>query len=163
MPDSKVSDAICFEKLRRNIAAKVKVRYILKNGIWGFAWKCGYDNRKYLIFAFAAGLSAHMVKITNYYPTWDSMYAMEVNGNTMLLLGRWFAGAAAMILSSAYDLQWVEGIIALAFWAVTIILILDILDVKKRCYKLLAITLFYGISSYGFRFVLYKLGSSVCI
>lgn len=41
------------------------------NGITKGIYELLHKNRKSFILAFVAGLLAHLVKFTNYYPAWD--------------------------------------------------------------------------------------------
>ena len=71
------------------------------------------NQKRDLLFALIVGLLVHMVKIVNYLPNWDSMYGIKVSFNGMTGFGRWFSGMSTILLSSRYDLQWVEGVFSI--------------------------------------------------
>lgn len=99
-------------------------------------------NKKILLLSICIFLLIHMMKIVNYYPNWDSMYAIVKYGFSGLSSGRWFSGISLLILSSAYDLQWVNGAISSIFFSLTISLLINLYTIKKRFYCFIAIVLF---------------------
>lgn len=76
------------------------------------------------------GLIAHLYKITNWLPNWDSL-VFRYDAQNMLGLGRWFLPVVCS-LSSFYDLPFLNGIIAIIFHALSAVLICRILNVEKR-------------------------------
>lgn len=123
-------------------------------------------NRSYFAYAFVFTLMAHFIKFVNYYPTWDSMFAIELKWGDMIPSGRWFGAPPAIILSSKYDLQWVAGIVAAFFISVLSVLIVELFDIKQKLSRLIAISLFsvfptFASSfSYGFMIPTYMLALS---
>ena len=65
--------------------------------------------------ALLAGLMAHLYKITNWLPNWDSL-VFRYDSQNMIALGRWFLPVVCS-LSSFYDLPFLNGIAALVFYA----------------------------------------------
>lgn len=76
------------------------------------------------------GLIAHMYKITNWLPNWDSL-VFRYDAQNMIALGRWFLPVVCSF-SSFYDLPFLNGIIAILFHALSAVCICKILDVRKR-------------------------------
>lgn len=101
-----------------------------------------YHNKSTFLWAFLIGMLTHFIKFVNYYPTWDSMYAMDLNMELTPALGRWLLSIATIFLSTTYDLQWVNGIVAILFCSLTIVLILEIFELRSRFYRALSIILF---------------------
>lgn len=99
-------------------------------------------NRETLLFALCSVLLVHLIKFVNYYPCWDSMYGIEMKWAGMAENGRWLSGVAEILLSSKYDLQWVEGILSATFLSITITLIVNILDINGKKWRVIAILLF---------------------
>ncbi len=82
-----------------------------------------------LFTAVVMGLIAHLYKITNWLPNWDSL-VFRVDPQNMTGLGRWFLSATCA-LSSFYDLPFLNGILAIAFHGLGAVCICKIFDVKK--------------------------------
>ena len=76
------------------------------------------------------GLFAHLYKITNWIPNWDSLVFRYDNQN-MLAMGRWFLPVACGI-SSFYDLPMLAGMMAIIFHALGAVCICKLLDIKKK-------------------------------
>ncbi|MBD5531560.1 MAG: hypothetical protein HDQ98_05055 [Lachnospiraceae bacterium] len=83
-----------------------------------------------LISVFLFGLLAHAYAFFNYIPNWDSVISYYSDQNT-IHLGRCFLTLACGI-SSYYDLSWVNGLLSLAYIAVTAILISELLQIRKK-------------------------------
>ena len=81
------------------------------------------------ISAVVIGLVAHLYKITNWLPNWDSL-VFRYDSQNMLSIGRWFLPVASGI-SSFYDLPWVTGLMAILFHAIGAVAIVEIFKVKK--------------------------------
>lgn len=81
------------------------------------------------ISAVVIGLVAHLYKITNWLPNWDSL-VFRYDAQNMLSIGRWFLPVASGI-SSFYDLPWVTGLMAIFFHAIGAVAIVEIFNVKK--------------------------------
>ena len=80
--------------------------------------------------ALAVGLFAHLYKITNWLPNWDSL-VFRYDSQNMIALGRWFLPVACSF-SSFYDLPFLNGIIAIVFHALSAVCICRILNVKRK-------------------------------
>ena len=81
-------------------------------------------------FALLFGLIAHLYKITNWLPNWDSL-VFRYDSQNMLSMGRWFLPVASAA-SSFYDLPWITGLIAILFFALGGVVICKIFSVKKN-------------------------------
>ena len=79
--------------------------------------------------AIAVGLLAHLYKITNWLPNWDSL-VFRYDSQNMVSLGRWFLPVICSF-SSYYDLPFLNGILAIIFHAVGAVLVCKILKVEK--------------------------------
>ncbi len=90
------------------------------------------SNKKYFFYSFLFTLIAHLIKFVNYYPTWDSVLGIKKDWMGMSTSGRWFSGVAEILLSSKYDLQWITGIEATFFIALTGVLIIDLFRLEER-------------------------------
>lgn len=80
--------------------------------------------------ALIVGLIAHLYKITNWLPNWDSL-VFRYDSQNMVALGRWFLPVACS-LSSFYDLPFFNGMIAIVFHALGAVCICRILDVQEK-------------------------------
>ena len=76
------------------------------------------------------GLLAHLYKITNWLPNWDSL-VFRYDSQNMIALGRWFLPVVCSF-SSFYDLPFLNGIIAIIFHALGAVCICRILNVQKK-------------------------------
>ena len=76
------------------------------------------------------GLLAHLYKITNWLPNWDSL-VFRYDSQNMLDLGRWFLPVVCSV-SSFYDLPLLNGVLAILFHAFGAVCICEILNVKKN-------------------------------
>lgn len=75
------------------------------------------------------GLLAHLYKITNWLPNWDSL-VFRYDAQNMVSLGRWFLPIVSAP-SSYYDLPWLTGLLAIVFFSLGAVCICRIFDVKK--------------------------------
>lgn len=75
------------------------------------------------------GLLTHMIMIVNKYPNSDSMTNFYFDQN-MVTSGRWFLMVACG-LSSFYDLNFVNGILAILFLAISAVFVTRFFDVEK--------------------------------
>lgn len=82
------------------------------------------------ISALLVGLFAHLYKITNWLPNWDSL-VFRYDSQNMVAMGRWFLPVVCS-LSSFYDLPFLNGIIAIIFHALSAVCICRILNVQKK-------------------------------
>lgn len=82
------------------------------------------------VSAIIVGLIAHLYKITNWLPNWDSL-VFRYDSQNMIALGRWFLPVVCSF-SSFYDLPLLNGIIAIIFHALSAVCICKILNVKKN-------------------------------
>ncbi len=80
--------------------------------------------------ALVMGLVAHLYKVTNWIPNWDSL-VFRYDAQNMLALGRWFLPIACG-MSSFYDLPWISGLMAILFYGLGAVCICKIFDVKKK-------------------------------
>lgn len=80
--------------------------------------------------ALIVGLLAHLYKITNWLPNWDSL-VFRYDSQNMLALGRWFLPVVCSF-SSFYDLPLLNGIVTILFHGLGAVCICRILDVKKK-------------------------------
>ena len=76
------------------------------------------------------GLIAHLYKITNWLPNWDSL-VFRYDSQNMIELGRWFLPVVCSF-SSFYDLPFLNGIVAILFHGFGAVCICKILDVKRK-------------------------------
>ena len=76
------------------------------------------------------GLLAHLYKITNWLPNWDSL-VFRYDSQNMLALGRWFLPVVCSF-SSFYDLPFLNGIIAILFHAFGAVIVCRILKVERK-------------------------------
>ena len=65
--------------------------------------------------ALLVGIFAHLYKITNWLPNWDSL-VFRYDKQNMIAMGRWFLPVVCSF-SSFYDLPFLNGIIAIIFHA----------------------------------------------
>lgn len=82
------------------------------------------------ISAVVIGLVAHLYKITNWLPNWDSL-VFRYDAQNMLSMGRWFLPIASGI-SSFYDLPWLTGILAIVFHALGAVAITQMFKVENK-------------------------------
>ncbi len=80
--------------------------------------------------ALIVGLIAHLYKITNWLPNWDSL-VFRYHSQNMVALGRWFLPVVCSV-SSFYDLPFLNGIIAIVFHALSAVYICRILNIQKK-------------------------------
>ena len=76
------------------------------------------------------GLIAHMYKLTNWLPNWDSL-VFRYDAQRMLALGRWFLSVACAP-SSFYDLPWISGLMSILLHALGAVCICKMFDVRKK-------------------------------
>lgn len=90
-------------------------------------------NEKYKIPFMAGiivGLITHMTMIVNKYPNGDAMTNFYFDQN-MVTSGRWFLVCACGI-SSFYDLNFVNGLLAILFLSITAVYVTRFFDVQKK-------------------------------
>ena len=80
--------------------------------------------------AFLVGVLAHLYKIVNWLPNWDSL-VFRYDSQNMIALGRWFLPVVCSF-SSFYDLPFLNGIIAIVFHGLGAVCICKILNVQKK-------------------------------
>lgn len=80
--------------------------------------------------AIIVGLIAHLYKIVNWLPNWDSL-VFRYDAQNMVSMGRWFLPVASAP-SSFYDLPWITGLLAILFHALGAVCICKMFDVKKN-------------------------------
>lgn len=80
--------------------------------------------------ALLAGLMAHLYKITNWLPNWDSL-VFRYDGQNMVALGRWFLPVVCAP-SSFYDLPFLSGMLAIVFHALSAVLVCKMLGVQGK-------------------------------
>ena len=82
------------------------------------------------VFALIMGLCAHLYKITNWLPNWDSL-VFRYDSQNMISMGRWFLPVVCAP-SSFYDLPFIAGFFAIIFHGLGAVCICKIFDVKKN-------------------------------
>lgn len=82
------------------------------------------------IWALIMGLCAHLYKITNWLPNWDSL-VFRYDPQNMISMGRWFLPVVCAP-SSFYDLPFVAGFMAIIFHGLGAVCICKIFDVRKN-------------------------------
>ena len=82
------------------------------------------------IAALLVGLFAHLYKITNWLPNWDSL-VFRYDEQNMVSMGRWFLPVVCSF-SSFYDLPFLNGILAIVFHALGAVVICRMLNIKKK-------------------------------
>ncbi len=82
------------------------------------------------VCTFALGLAAHMYKLTNWLPNWDSL-VFRYDAQNMIHLGRWFLSAACAA-SSYYDLPWLCGLLTLLFHAMGAVCVCRIMRLRGK-------------------------------
>ncbi len=80
--------------------------------------------------ALLVGLFAHLYKIINWLPNWDSL-VFRYDEQNMIAMGRWFLPVVCSF-SSFYDLPFLNGIIAIIFHALSAVCICSMLNVQKK-------------------------------
>lgn len=76
------------------------------------------------------GLLAHAYRFFNFLPSWDSLYNFMGVGATYGS-GRWLLPYVGL-MSSSYDLSWVNGALSLFYASVVIILLVELFELKNR-------------------------------
>ena len=95
----------------------------LKNNI-PLQWKICFAS------AIIVGLVAHIYKLTNWLPNWDSL-VFRYDGQNMVAMGRWFLPVVCAP-SSFYDLPWLAGLIALLLHGAGAVCICKMFNVGKN-------------------------------
>lgn len=80
--------------------------------------------------ALLVGFLAHLYKITNWLPNWDSL-VFRYDSQNMIALGRWFLPVASAF-SSFYDLSFLNGVLAIIFYGLGAVCILKVLKIKSK-------------------------------
>ena len=75
------------------------------------------------------GLLAHIFKLTNFIPNWDSLLNLYTDQNKTEL-GRCFLMEACSV-SSYYDLPWINGLLSLLYIAASSVCVVSLFEVKK--------------------------------
>lgn len=81
-------------------------------------------------WAIVMGLCAHLYKVTNWLPNWDSI-VFRYDPQNMLSLGRWFLPVVCAP-SSFYDLPWLAGLIAIVCHGLGAVCICKMFSVRKK-------------------------------
>ncbi len=82
------------------------------------------------VSALIMGLIAHLYKITNWLPNWDSL-VFRYDSQNMLAMGRWFLPVVCAP-SSFYDLPFVAGLMAIIFHGLGAVCICKMFEVRKN-------------------------------
>lgn len=82
------------------------------------------------VFSFVFGLAAHMYRMVNWLPNWDSL-VFRNDPQHMEPLGRWFLAEASAI-SGNYELPWLNGLLALLYLGTAAAVLCEIFDVRSR-------------------------------
>lgn len=86
--------------------------------------------RACFVTAMVVGLIAHLYKLTNWLPNWDSL-VFRYDPQNMIGLGRWFLPVVCAP-SSYYDLPWLAGVLALLLHSLGAVCICSIFRVRKN-------------------------------
>ena len=81
-----------------------------------------------VVATWVIGLMAHAYRFFNFLPIWDSMFNFQGVGDTFYL-GRWGLHYAGL-LSSKFDLPWVNGMLSLCYISLTMILIVELFEMS---------------------------------
>lgn len=87
-------------------------------------WKIAF------IATWIVGLLAHAYRFFNFLPIWDSIYNFTGVGSTYAL-GRWFLPYAGLI-SSIFDLPWVNGALSLLYISIVMILLIEMFQIRNK-------------------------------
>ena len=79
--------------------------------------------------ALIVGLIAHIYKLTNWLPNWDSL-VFRYDPQNMVAMGRWFLPVVCAP-SSFYDLPWLAGLLAILFHGAGAVCICHMFRVRK--------------------------------
>ena len=79
--------------------------------------------------AIIVGLVAHLYKLTNWLPNWDSL-VFRYDPQNMVAMGRWFLPVVCTP-SSFYDLPWLAGLLALVLHGLGAVCICKMFSVRK--------------------------------
>lgn len=82
------------------------------------------------IWALVMGLCAHLYKLTNWLPNWDSL-VFRYDPQNMISMGRWFLPVACAP-SSFYDLPFIAGLMAIIFHGLGAVCICKMFGVRKN-------------------------------
>ena len=82
------------------------------------------------VFALVMGLCAHLYKITNWLPNWDSL-VFRYDPQNMISMGRWFLPVVCAP-SSFYDLPFITGLMAIIFHGLGAVCICKMFGVRKN-------------------------------
>ena len=80
--------------------------------------------------ALVFGLIAHIYKLTNWLPNWDSI-VFRYDPQNMVAMGRWFLPVVCAP-SSFYDLPWLNGLLVIILHGISAVCICKTFDVKKN-------------------------------
>ena len=80
--------------------------------------------------AFLTGLIIHLFRLTNHLLTWDSVYNFHDPQN-IIHLGRCFLTLSCGI-GSYYDLQWINGLLSLAYLSLTCVCLTEIFSLRGK-------------------------------
>jgi len=81
------------------------------------------------VWALIMGVVAHLYKITNWLPNWDSL-VFRYDSQNMISMGRWFLPVVCAP-SSFYDLPFLAGLMAIIFHGLGAVCICKMFEVKK--------------------------------
>lgn len=97
-------------------------------------------NINWIIYSFIIFILIHAPKFIVNYPCWDTPGALSSRYQSMADCGRWFYGIAKIVMSSRYDLQWIEGIVAGVLVAFSSVMMMELLQIKsRRCRAILSL------------------------
>ena len=88
------------------------------------------EHKASFIAALVVGLIAHLYKLTNWLPNWDSL-VFRYDSQNMIAIGRWFLPVASAP-SSYYDLPWLTGLIAILFFSLGAVCVCQLFGVRSR-------------------------------
>ena len=92
-------------------------------------------------------LIIHMFRFTNDLPSFDSMWFVQMQPITMVTFGRWLFGPMSLILHSPFDLQWVDGLWAAVLIALSMVVIVELFQIRNKCIIYISVVLFAAFPS----------------
>lgn len=119
-------------------------------------WKLEIKEEWRLAFitTWIVGLLAHAYRFFNFLPIWDSMYNFTGVGSTYSL-GRWFLPYVGL-MSSIFDLPWVNGALSLLYISISIILMIELFQIKEKILIVLCSAVFVSfptvVSTFAYMF-----------
>lgn len=95
-------------------------------------WK---EYKSWILFGLVSFFAIHMIIFTNYLPCWDTYGSLQMEYTAMRIVGRWLFGPSSIILHSAYDLEWLAGVLSAIFVTASSILMIDLWGIKRPIHR----------------------------